>query len=385
MLIEKEVSFVNNNINQNYRFCKKCLLSNIDDSNLIINEDGECEFCFNYEKNNSIYFFNPLKKENAIQLLVSTIKKESKSNKFDCLIGISGGVDSSYLTLKAVELGLNPLIVHLDNGWNSELAVSNIEQLINRLHLDLYTYVIDWDEFRDIQLSFLKASVIDIELTTDHAIIAVLYKVAKKHGIKNILLGSNHATESHLPVSWYHWKNDALNIKSIHKKFGKIKMKTFPYMNFYERITNDKFKHIQFINLLDYFNYNKDKAKQELIEKYGWKDYGGKHFESIFTRFYQGYILPVKFGVDKRKAHLSSLICSGQISKEQALEILKTNSYLETQAQEDKEYVIKKFGLTLQEFDKIMDTPPKSHFEYPSYITRHYKYLSWFTGFYKKK
>lgn len=369
--------------------CAKCVLSINDDPSIKIFDDGVCNYCHEYEHHNDVFFLDEGERKKKLELLVQNIKKEGKNKPFDCILGISGGVDSSYLVVKAVELGLRPLVVHYDNGWNSEQAVNNIEQLVQKLGVDLYTYVNDWEEFKDIQLSFFKASVLDIELTTDHAILAVLYQQARKHGIYYVLQGTNYATESHLPVGWYHWKNDALNIKAIHRRFGEVKMKTFPYMNFVERVRNDKYGHVKFLGMLDYLSYNKENAKADLIANYGWKDYGGKHFESVFTRFYQGYYLVKKFGVDKRKAHLSSLICSGQLSRDEAIEILKSNSYLDNQAEEDKLYVIKKLGLTEGEFDTIMAQPPKSHFDYPSYITRHYKVLSFFTGilrpFRKKK
>lgn len=360
--------------------CKRCLLGTNDDASIVIADDGVCNYCHDYEKHNDIFFLSDQERKQGLDDVVKKIKQAGQGKDYDCILGISGGVDSSYLVVKTVELGLRPLVVHYDNGWNSEQAVNNIEQLIQKLGVDLCTYVNDWEEFRDIQLAFIKASVIDIELTTDHAIMAILYKQAKRFGVNYVMLGSNYATESHLPKGWYHWKDDALNIKAIHRRFGKVKMKTFPYMNFVERVRNDKYGQVQFIGMLDYLSYNKEAAKADLIAHYGWKDYGGKHFESVFTRFYQGYILPKKFGVDKRKAHLSSLICSGQITRDEALEVMKTNSYLENQAEEDKEYVIKKFGLSTVEFDAIMAMPPKSHFDYPSYITRHYKVLSFFTG-----
>lgn len=369
--------------------CKKCLLSPLDDASIVIDHDGICNYCRNYTQENKIYFLSEAARNDEMNKLLKKIIQDGKNKQFDCVLGISGGVDSSYMVVKAVELGLRPLIVHYDNGWNSEQAVSNIEHLIQLFNLELYTYVNDWEEYKDIQRAFFKASVIDIELITDHGILALLYKQAKKHGVKYVLSGSNFSSESHLPSGWYHWKNDALNIKAIHRRYGTMRMKSFPYINFWNRIKNDKYGHIKFISMLDYLSYDKEMAKKELTSKFGWKDYGGKHFESVFTRFYQGYILPLKFGVDKRKAHLSSLICSGQISRDEALNLMNHNPYLEQQADEDKEYVLKKLGFSEEEFEAYMKQPIHSHFDYPSYITRHYRVLSFLSRirkvFHKKK
>jgi N-acetyl sugar amidotransferase len=277
------------------------------------------------------------------------------------------------LVYKAGQLGLRPSVVHYDNGWNSELAVMNIENIVKRLNLDLYTVVNNWEEFKDLQRSFLKANVVDIEMLTDQAIMAVQYKVATKFNISYILGGANTATESILPKSWYHWKIDVLNILAIHKKFGQIPLKTYPTLTYFKRLYVKHFKRIQLVNLLNYMPYNKVEAKKTIMEKIGWQDYGGKHFESIFTRFYQAYILPVKFHIDKRKAHLASLICSGQMTREEALEELKKPIYDADKLIEDKEYVVKKLGMTEQEFDAYMQEPAKSHLDYPSYLTRHYK------------
>ena len=365
-------------------YCSRCVLSNIDVHDIEFDENGVCNYCRAYDKNSSGILFNEDLKEKKLEEIVKRIKAEGIGRPYDCVLGISGGVDSSYLAFMASKLDLRILVVHYDNGWNSGLAVKNIENIVNKLNLDLYTYVNDWYEYRDLQLAFLKASVIDIELITDHAIVAALYLVARRYKIKNILFGDNHATESILPPSWYHWKNDLLNIRAIHRKFGTIPLKTYPVINFYNRLLIDYFRNTNFISLLNYMDYDKEKAKKTMIEEVGWSDYGGKHFESIFTRFYQGYILPVKFGVDKRKAHFSSLILAGQMTRAEALEELKTNPYTPEQAREDKEYVIKKFGLTAEEFENIMKLPVKSHYDYPSYITKHYKYMA-YLGSIKRK
>jgi len=364
--------------------CKKCLLTDHEDPNLFLNSEGICNYCVEYDTLNST--LDACKNnQNNLSELINKIKKASSGKKYDCIVGVSGGVDSSYTLLKTVDLGLNPLVVHYDNGWNSEFAVNNIRKLICRLDLDLYTYVSDWDEFREIQRSFLKASVMDIELISDLGILGSLYEIAKKHKIKYIITGHNDRTESHLPSHWYHWKIDWLNLRSIHKAFSKRKIKTLPHLNFLQLLLLKKLNKVEFVPLLNYLDYNKTLAQEELNERIDWTNYKGKHYESIFTRFYQGYILPVKFGIDKKKSHYSSLICAGIITREQALLMVENHHYTPSKMAADKEYVIKKLGFTEAEFEEIMNLPVRSHFEFASYITRHYKIISFFTSLYKRK
>ncbi|MBN8696782.1 MAG: N-acetyl sugar amidotransferase [Bacteroidetes bacterium] len=358
-----------------YRVCNRCVLDTNDDPEITFNKDGVCSYCLEYDATIQENKLNDrAQTEIKLNELLTTIKSKGQKNKYDCIIGVSGGVDSTYLVLKAKELGLRPLIVHYDNGWDSELAVMNIENLIKKLDLDLITYVNDWNEFRKIQLAFFKASVIDIELITDQAILATIYKIAQKYKIKYILYGSNLSTEAILPKNWYHWKIDVLNILAIHKLFSNKKLISYPTLSFFKHIYVTRILKIKSINLLNYLSYSKDEAKRTIIEKLDWKDYGGKHHESIFTRFYQSYILPHKFNVDKRKAHLSTLICSSQITRSEALEELKKPIYDQEKFKDDYEYVLKKMGLTEKEFTELMNLPIKKHTDYPSYLTKHYKY-----------
>jgi N-acetyl sugar amidotransferase len=345
------------------------------DPDISFDSEGNCNYCNEYfaqkkdSNNQKHYNFS------EIEPLIEQIKKEGKGKKYDCIVGVSGGTDSAYLVYKAVELGLRPLAVHYDNGWNSETATQNIEVLLKKLNVDLYTYVNDWEEFKDVQLSFFKAGVIDIELVTDHAITAILFKTTGKFNTRFVLQGHNESSEFILPTSWYHYKHDGLNIKSIHKKFGKKPIKTLPVMTFFEEYRLIKYKKLTPVFLLNYIDYNKLEAQKILAEKFGWKNYGAKHNESIFTRFYQNYILPVKFNVDKRKAHLSSLICSGQISRVEAVKELSIDVLNSPQTKEDKEYVLKKFGVSEAVFDGWMKEKPVPHLAYPSYLTRHDKYI----------
>jgi len=280
---------------------------------------------------------------------------------------VSGGVDSTYVAYLVKQLGLRPLAVHLDNGWNSELAVKNIENICKTLDIDLYTYVLDWEAFKDLQVAFLKASTPDSEIPTDHAIQAVLYHQADHEHVRYILSGSNTATESVMPRAWSHGHADWKYIASIQQQFGAQKFTSYPHYTKYSFFYYRHVKQIQWVRFLDYFTYIKSTAKKLIEEQLSWRDYGDKHYESIYTKFYQAYILPTKFGFDKRKAHLSSLICSGQLTREQALEIVQKELYPAKDLQEDREYVIKKLGISQDEFHDIMALPPKTFWDYPSY------------------
>jgi hypothetical protein len=258
---------------------------------------------------------------------------------------------------------LRPLAVHFDNGWNSELAVQNIENIISKLDIDLYTLVVDWEEFKDLQLSFFKASVIDIELATDHAILTAMYKLALEKDIKYVLSGHNIATELILPTNWYHDKRDHIHIRAINKMFGVVPLKTYPLMTSFMKFMIE-WKQIKGVTLLNYMPYNKKEVKEKIQNELGWRDYGGKHYESIFTRFYQGYVLIKKFKVDKRKAHLSNLICSGQMTREEVLIELATPPYNSKQFDQDYNFVLKKINLNKTEFEALMNLKVMKHTDY---------------------
>jgi N-acetyl sugar amidotransferase len=347
-----------------YQICTICVMDTTD-VNIYFNEKGICNHCLRYFNQISML---PVGEEAKRQLnnLVNKIKKAGKGKEYDCIIGLSGGVDSTYVAylVKRI-LGLKPLAVHLDNGWNSELSVYNIENIVKILNIDLYTHVIDWEEFKDIQLSFLRASTPDSEIPTDHAIFALLRKISRKYGIGYVLNGINLKTEGHHPLSWSQGHNDFGYIKSVQKIFGTKKIKTFPHGNvltiFSDLLLGG------WINILNYVDYNKEEAKKIIARELNWRDYGGKHFESIYTRFYQGYILPVKFGIDKRRMHFSSLICANEMTREDALEKLKEPPYPKEMQNADIVYVTKKFEITEQEFSNILALPPKAYEEYPSY------------------
>ena len=346
--------------------CKQCLVDSVLYPSIVIDKYGICDVCHIVEQKNEN--LNKLTDGNHINHLINEIKL-GKKGKYDCIIGISGGVDSAYLALKAREWGLNPLLVHIDNGWNSELAVFNIQTLIKELNYDLYTVVINWKELRDVVRSFFKASVIDIDWANEMCAQAALYQVCNKFGLKYILTGHQIATEGWMPDNIVHYKLDLINFKAIHRKFGERRLKTYPTIGFLKTYYYERIKKIKYVSPLDYIPYNKDEVKKELIEKFGWRDYGQKHFESIFTRFYQAYLLPKKFKVDKRRFHYSASILSGQMTKEDAIHILQSNEYIDSgQVFEDMDFIIKKLGFTKEEFETILLQKPKSHFDYPSLL-----------------
>jgi len=347
-----------------YQICSRCILDTTD-PNIEFDEKGVCNHCRGYEKIAQRRVFEGIKAKKKLEELVEKIKQEGMDRKYDCLIGLSGGVDSTYVAYIVRELGLRPLAIHLDNRWNTRIAEENIRNIVDKLQLDLKTYTVDWEEFKDLQLAFLKASVVDIEFITDHGLAALIYKVANEKGIKYVLTGNNVVTEAVMPESWAYHKNDLVNLKAIHKQFGTVRLKNFPTLGILKKAYFQCIRKIRSIPILNYVNYVKEDAKKLMARELGWKDYGGKHYESVFTRFYQAYILPKKFDIDKRKAHLSNLICSGQMTRQEAMKQMEQDPYPDEQIlKEDKDHVLKQLGLTDEEFEKIMSLPVRSHYDY---------------------
>ncbi|MBS1652566.1 MAG: N-acetyl sugar amidotransferase [Bacteroidetes bacterium] len=343
--------------------CPRCILNSEIVKHIEFDEkSGLCNFCINYD--NLVEKIGDEKQRSKwIADKIAEIKHYGKGKKFDCILGVSGGVDSTYLAYWCKKNELRPLIVHFDNGWNSELAVQNIQNICSKLDFDLQTIVINWDEFKELQLAYLRSGVIDMEVLTDHAIAATITQIASKHKIKYLLSGFNIATEAIMPSEWVYDKLDWENIKDIYDKYGNDKpLKTFPHLTFKNKILNYWFFKTELIQVLNYINYNKADAKKIITSELNWRDYGGKHYESIFTKFYQAYILPQKFKVDKRYAHLSNLICSKQITKEEAVKELELPLYnSQNDLQSEKRYVLKKLTMTEEEFDAIMKRSPQSH------------------------
>lgn len=347
-----------------YRQCVFSLMDNINDPDITFDKDGISNYYYRYKEIEKKLLYKSESGAKHLEFIVNQIIDKGKQKKYNCILGVSGGVDSSYLALFAKKLGLNPLLVHFDNGWNSSTAVMNINKLVTALGFDLYTYVVDWQEFRDLQLSYLNASVVDIEALTDHAISAVILKIAKKYKINYILNGANIQTETTMPRSWNFSKIDHLNIRSIHKEFGKKKIDTYPIITPRERSLLNFFYNIEQLDLLNYVDYNQNTIVADLKTILGWEEYGDKHFENIWTRFYQGYILPTKFNIDKRKPHYSDLIFSGKIKKNEALVLMQNSNYINGLANNDYDYVLKKLELKQVQFESIMRLPVRSHFEF---------------------
>jgi N-acetyl sugar amidotransferase len=344
-----------------YQQCSVSVMDTLSDPDIGFDHLGRSSYLHLYRKATHEGVLSGVKGQAKLEELADSIKRAGRNRKYDCIMGLSGGVDSTYLAMIAKQLGLRIFAVHFDNGWNSELAVANIENIVSRLDIDLFTYVIDWDEFKDLQLAYLKASVVDIEALTDHAILGTLYRLAFKNRIKFILSGTNIQTETTLPRHWIYRKTDGSNIKSIHKAHGLRPLKTYPFMTAIQRRLYTQVLGISSVSMLNYVDYQKDAVKKTITEELGWRDYGGKHFESIWTRFYQGYILPAKFGIDKRKAHLSDLIFGEQITREIAISELETPPYDPEQLKIDKEFALKKLGVSEAEFTEWMTTPRREH------------------------
>lgn len=324
--------------------CTRCVM---DESagNITFDSDGVCNFCSEFLSRAKVVLTRSTEERNQLlNALVADVKRQGKNRKYDCIIGVSGGVDSSWVLVQAVQLGLRPLAVHMDNGWNTELAQNNINNLVTKLGVDLFTYVIDWEEYRTLTRAFLDSDVIDVELLYDNAMLAVNYNQARKYGVKYILAGTNQATEGMIiPPTWTWFKFDKKNIKAIARKFGGIALKSFPAFGTIDFTVAKYGRGIRWVHFLDNTDYNKEDALTVLERAYGYKRYAYKHYESVLTRFYQGHILPEKFSVDKRKVHLSTLIVTGQMTRDEAVENLKGTPYpTGAELEADTKYFLKK-------------------------------------------
>jgi N-acetyl sugar amidotransferase len=345
------------------QLCSRCIL---DDSipGITFDERGECPFCKIHDRLEERYSLvdNP---EIKLKHLVDKIRRAGKGNKYDCIVGVSGGRDSTYTLYNTVKLGLRPLVVHFDNGWNSDIAVQNIKNACQKLGVDLYTHVSDWEEFKDLQRAFLKASVSDAEVPTDWVIFSVLFKVAAKERIRYIIHGHSFRTEGTTPLSWTYM--DGRYVRFIHKKFGSGKAKSFPIMGLPEYLYYTLIRRIRQERILYYIQYDEKKVMDLITKELNWKDYGGKHHESKYTAFFQAYVLTRKFNIDKRKLHYSALIRSGQLTREQALIQVQTDPY--SGGEELLDYCLKKLDFTMEEFNVIMDQKPRSFKDYKSFYS----------------
>ncbi len=348
------------------RVCVRCIMNSAVDPRIEFDANGVCNHCRRYDALVASRVMQGPEGQRALDALVARMKSAGRGRDYDCIIGVSGGVDSTYVAYLVRKLGLRPLAVHFDNGWNSELAVSNIEKVLKRLDIDLYTYVVDWEEFRDLQMAFLKASTPDGEIPTDHGIFALLWNEAARLGVRYIVSGMNFATESMSVPDWSYGHSDWRYIKAVHRRFGTRLLRTYPHFSLLDLAWINLVRRIRTVSILNYLPYDKNEAMRVLQDELGWIYYGGKHYESVYTRFWQGYVLPRKFGIDKRYGHLSDLINSGQLTREQALEEVAKEPYAAELQAQDLRYVAKKFELTEAQFAELMALPPRSFREFPN-------------------
>lgn len=347
---------------ENYRQCTTCIMDTTDPW-ITFRDDGRCNHCLRVELFRQRW--DPAGNPRALEQLMDQVKRDGRGQDYDVVSGLSGGVDSSYLAVVAKQFGLRMLIIHVDTGWNSELAVSNIENIVNKLGFDLDTYVVDWEEMRDVQLAFFKSGVPNQDIPQDHAITAGFIRCAAKHKIKWRFNGSNLSCESILPAAWGYNNMDLRHIRDIHNRFGTGRLRHFPMLSFTERTLRFQLLHaMNDAQPLDLLPYNKAGAMKTLEREVGWRYYGGKHYESRFTKFFQAWYLPTKWGYDKRLAHLSSLVVSGQMTREAALAEFQFGVLPTAEVEADKDYMASKLAISRADFDGLMQVPNTSHAAY---------------------
>lgn len=352
------------NFGRAYRQCAVSVMDTIGDPDITFDADGVSNYFHEFQQAKQERLLTGEARAKALEALLDEIRSSGRNHQYDCIVGLSGGIDSTYLAYLSKQYGLRPLAVHFDYGWNSELAVHNIHAAVNKLGLELFTYVMDWEEFKDLLRSYFKAGVLDLDVPADHMIFGSLYKIARKYNIKYLLSGNNVMTEYTLPPSWNYDKFDWVNVRNIHRKFGARPLRKLPRLGYWDILRYNFIERIKTVHLLNYVDYIKEDVKAYLVEHLGWRDYGGKHHESIFTRFYQGYILPNRFFIDKRKAHLSTLIFAGQITKQEALAELEQPPYDLRQQSSDFTYIAKKLDFSESELEQLLLQPIHAHQEY---------------------
>ena len=336
-----------------YQICTYCVMDT-SDPEISFDNAGQCNHCRDFQKLLGTVWFPNEEGVTRLEELIQRVKSEGKGKEYDCVLGLSGGIDSSYLALKAFEWGLRPLVVHVDGGWNSELAVQNIERIVKHCGYELHTHVVNWEDMRELQLSYLRAAVANQDVPQDHSFFAGLYKFATENKVRFVLNGGNAATEGIFPSAWHGPAMDAKNLKAIHKKFGTQPINDYPMISFRQYyFWFPIVKRMTPLRPLNLMPYSKDKAVLEL-EQIGWRSYPRKHGESLFTKFFQNHYLPVKFGYDKRRPHLSSLIASDSISRREALEILDQPLYDEIELVRDRQYLCRKLRIDENNFDDFL-------------------------------
>lgn len=355
-------------MDKEFKVCTNCVMD-YSDSKISFDENGICDHCNTFYTKIKPFWHTDSRGRKKLEDLVEKIKKEGKDKDFDCLMGMSGGIDSSYLLhVMTKDFGLRPLVFHVDAGWNSQIAVNNIERLVDGLGLDLYTEVINWEEMKELQLAFFESGVPHIDVPQDHAFFATMYKFASKHNIKYILTGGNYSTECvRNPLEWMYYQSDSIQLRDIFRKHGKGELKDYPVTNIlWHKVYLPYVKGVKLYRPLDFVPYHKDEAMQFLVDTYGYQKYPQKHFESRFTRFYEGFWLPQRFGYDTRKVQYSSLILTGQMVREEALEKLKVPAYTDEQVKEDFEFISNKLGITTDQLWAYFNAPKRTYKDYKS-------------------
>jgi N-acetyl sugar amidotransferase len=359
------------NTDSNYQICNQCVMDT-SDPEITFDTDGVCNHCTGFESNIRQHWFPNEEGKARWASIIKKIKESGKGCEYDCILGLSGGVDSSYLAIKIHEWGLRPLVVHVDAGWNSELAVANIEAIVNHCNFDLYTHVVDWEDMRDLHLSYLRAGIANQDAPQDHIFFSSLYHFATKNGIRYILSGGNIATEGIFPKAWHGSAMDAINLRAIHNKFGEHPLRNYKTISFFEcYVWYPLVKKMRTVRPLNYMPYDKTAALAELESTVGYKPYARKHGESQFTKFFQNYYLPKKFGFDKRRPHFSSLIASGQMTRKEALSKLAEPLYDPTELEVDIAYFCKKLRISRDELDALMRVPICRHTDFPTWDGRY--------------
>jgi N-acetyl sugar amidotransferase len=349
-----------------YQICSQTVMDT-SDSRIVFDEHGVCDHATDFLKNTKELWDGNLANPERLTCIIDDIKHHGCRSPYDCIIGLSGGVDSSYMLHVAVkEFGLRPLVFHVDGGWNSELAVNNIQSLVDRLGLDLYTEVINWEEMRDFQLAWFKSGVPHLDLAQDHAFVATLYKFADKHKIKYILNGGNISTECvRNPLEYYYYGTDMLHIRDIIRRYGSVKMKTYPFSSvFRHKIYLRYVRRLKVVRPLNFMPYVKSDAMRLLEQEYGWRPYPQKHFESRFTKFYESYWLPERFGFDPRRVQFSSLILTGQMSRDEALNKLDRPPCDPSTIAQEFEFIATKLRITTDELNHYFTMPKKFYWDY---------------------
>jgi N-acetyl sugar amidotransferase len=355
---------------RDYQVCTRCVMDT-SDPEISFNANGVCNHCRGFDEIAPLQWFPNEQGERKWQAIAEQVKQDGRGKAYDSILGLSGGVDSSYLALKIHEAGFRPLVVHVDAGWNSELAVANIEAIVEHCGFDLHTHVVNWEDMRDLQLAYLRSGIPNQDVPQDHAFFASLYRFAVENGIRTVFSGGNLATEGIFPSSWQGNAMDVVNLKAIHNKFGSRKLKSYPTISFFEYYFYFPFvRKMRTIRPLNYMPYDKGAAMVELAEKCGWRGYGRKHGESLFTRLFQNYILPTRFGFDKRRPHYSSLIVSGQMTRDEAVAALSEPLYDPIELETDINYFCKKLRISREEFDAILAEPIRHHSDFPTWERR---------------